>query len=167
MPESLRTKLARWGFNVIPAYRGTGARITYIAADYREISVELPLSWRTRNYVGTIFGGSIYAAVDPIYMIMLIKNLGPDYVVWDKSATVRFRKPARTKLHARFLLPLQELDDIRATLTPGGRIDRIYHVDLVDDAGTVHAEVEKTVHVRQHAGTSPSSAKRSQSQNAR
>ncbi len=85
MPESLRTKLTRWGWNVFPAYWGIGARVTYIAADYREIRVELPFSWRTRNYVGTIFGGSIYAAVDPVYMIMLIKNLGQDYVVWDKA----------------------------------------------------------------------------------
>lgn len=148
MPESLRTMLARWGFNVFPAYWGTGARVTYIADDYREIRVELPLSWRTRNYVGTIFGGSIYAAVDPVYMIMLIKNLGRDYIVWDKRATMRFRKPARTKLHARFLLPPEELDDIRAKLTIDDRIDRLYRVDLVDGAGTVHAEVEKTIHVR-------------------
>lgn len=148
MPESLRTKLARWGFNVFPAYWGTGARVTYIADDYREIRVELPLSWRTRNYVGTIFGGSIYAAVDPVYMIMLIKNLGPDYIVWDKSATVRFRKPARTTLLAQFLLLPEEIDDIRAKLTRGDRVDRLYRVDLVDSAGTVHAEIEKTIHVR-------------------
>jgi hypothetical protein len=55
----------RWGFNFFPAFRGTGARITYIAGDYREMRVELPLNWRTRNYVGTIFGGSLYGAVDP------------------------------------------------------------------------------------------------------
>src|SRR5438045_2663392 len=100
MPESFRTRLERWSFKFFPAWWGTGARITYIASDHREIRVELPLSWRTRNYVGTIFGGSIYSAVDPIYMIMLIKTLGPGYIVWDKSATVRFRKPARTTLHA-------------------------------------------------------------------
>jgi Domain of unknown function (DUF4442) len=67
----------RWGFNFFPAFRGTGARITYIAGDYREARVELPLSWRTRNYVGTIFGGSLYGSVDPMYMILLIKILGP------------------------------------------------------------------------------------------
>ena len=148
MPESLRTKLARWGFNVFPAYRGTGARITYIADDYREIRIELPLSWRTRNYVGTIFGGSMYAAVDPVYMIMLIKNLGPDYIVWDKAASVRFGKPGRTRLYARFHLPPGELDVIRASLTSGGSIDRVYRVELTDRAGTVHAEVEKTIHIR-------------------
>lgn len=155
MPESLRTKAERWGFNLFPAYWGTGARVTYIAADYREIRVELPLIWRTRNYVGTIFGGSIYAAVDPVYMIMLIKNLGRDYVVWDKSATVRFRKPARAKLHARFVLSAEELDEIRSKLALGDRIDRLYRVDLVDDAGTVHAEVDKTIHVRRRDALTP------------
>jgi len=32
------------------------------------------LGWRTKNYVGTIFGGSMYAAGDGVYMVMLIKN---------------------------------------------------------------------------------------------
>lgn len=85
MPESLRTRLARWWFNWFPAYRGTGGQITYIAADWSEVRLRLPLNRRTRNYVGTIFGGSMYGAVDPIYMVMLIQVLGPAYVVWDKS----------------------------------------------------------------------------------
>ena len=98
MPESWRSRLQRWGFNLFPAWRGTGARVTYVADDWREVRVRLPLSWRTRNYVGTIFGGSLYGAADPIYMIMLIKVLGPGYVVWDKAATIRFRKPGTATL---------------------------------------------------------------------
>jgi acyl-coenzyme A thioesterase PaaI-like protein len=66
--------LTRWYFNRFPAYRRTGGKITYISHDLREIRVEIPLNWKTRNYVGTIFGGSLYAAVDPMYMIMLDKN---------------------------------------------------------------------------------------------
>jgi Domain of unknown function (DUF4442) len=88
MPESWASRKMRWGFNLFPAFRGTGARVTYIASDFREVRVKLPLNWRTRNYVGTIFGGSLYGAVDPHYMIMLIRILGPEYVVWDKAATV-------------------------------------------------------------------------------
>ncbi len=148
MPESLRTRLLRWGFNLFPAYLGTGGRITYIADDYREVRVELPLSWRTRNYVGTIFGGSMYAAVDPVYMIMLIKNLGPGCIVWDKAASIRFRKPGHTKLYAHFHMPPEELDAIRASLVPGGSIDRVYRVELTDRAGTVHAEIEKTIRIQ-------------------
>ena len=148
MPESFRTRLLRWKFNVFPAYRGTGARVRYIANDLREIRVELPLSWRTRNYVGTIFGGSMYGAVDPMYMIMLIHALGDGYVVWDKAAAVRFLKPGRTTLHATFLLDDAELDSIRAELETNRSIDRVYTIQLVDDEGTVHAEVEKTIYIK-------------------
>ena len=64
MPESWSSRLLRWKFNLFPAYRGTGARIAYIADDFHEVRLRLPLSWRTRNAVGTIFGGSMYGAVD-------------------------------------------------------------------------------------------------------
>jgi Domain of unknown function (DUF4442) len=148
MPESLRTRLVRWGFNWFPAYRGTGARITYIAADFREIRIRLPLSWRTRNYVGTIFGGSMYGAVDPVYMVMLIRTLGPGYVVWDKAASIRFRRPGRTTLFARFVLDDAELDAIRDALARETAVDRTYTVELADAGGVVHAVVEKVIHVR-------------------
>jgi hypothetical protein len=148
MPESFRTRVLRWGFNWFPAYRGTGARITYIARDWREIRIRLPLSWRTRNYVGSIFGGSMYGGVDPIYMVMLIRNLGPDYVVWDKSASIRFRRPGRTTLHARFSIDPAELDAIRAALAQAPSVDRTYTVELADAEGVVHATVEKVIHIR-------------------
>lgn len=137
----------RWGFNLWPCYRGTGARVTFIAGDWREVRVKLPLSWRTRNYVGTIFGGSLYAAVDPFYMIMLMKNLGPDAVVWDKAASIRFRKPGRGTLTASFLLDEAELVEIRRLLLEQPKVDRSYTVQLVDREGVVHAEVEKVIHI--------------------
>jgi len=141
----------RWGFNFFPAFRGTGARITYIAGDYREMRVELPLNWRTRNYVGTIFGGSLYGAVDPHYMIMLIKILGPGYIVWDKVATIRFRKPGRGTLYARFLLDDEEIATIRRLTETAPSIDRVYNVDLTDAEGVVHASVEKTIYIRKNS----------------
>lgn len=154
MPESLRTRIQRLGFNWFPAYRGTGGRITYIAADWREIRIRLPLNLRTRNYVGTIFGGSMYGAVDPIYMVMLIRCLGPEYVVWDKAASIRFRRPGRATLHARFVLDEAELDAVRAALAGAPAIDRTYRVELADAEGVVHAVIEKVIHIRRkgHAG---------------
>ena len=148
MPESFRSRVTRWGFNLFPAYRGTGAWITYASADWREVRVRLPLSWRTRNYVGSIFGGSLYGAVDPIYMIMLIKVLGPAYTVWDKAATIHFRKPGRETLYARFLLEEAEVTEIRRLLESEPSIDRVYLIDLADARGTVHATIEKTIYIR-------------------
>ena len=147
MPESFRTRLMRWAFNWWPCYWGTGARVTHIASDWRTVKVRLPLSWRTRNYVGTLFGGSLYAAVDPFFMIMLMKQLGPAYEVWDKAATIRFRKPGRTTLFATFRLEAGEGEAVRRLLSEAPKLNRTYQIQLMDDQGIVHAEVEKTLHV--------------------
>ena len=138
----------RWGFNWFPAYRGTGARIEYIAADFKEVRIRLPLSLRTRNYVGTIFGGSMYGALDPLYMIMLIKILGPGYVVWNKAATVRFKRPGRTTLYARFALSDDDIHGILAELTAMPSLERTYVVELADKGGVVHAVVDEVLYVR-------------------
>ncbi len=148
MPESLRTRIARWGFNFFPAYRGTGARITHIAGDWCKVRIKLPLNWRTRNYVGTIYGGSMYGAVDPIYMLMLIKVLGPEYVVWDKAASLRFKKPGTSTLSAKFVLKEEEISAIKDALSSAPSVERVYLVELVDAEGVVHASIEKTVYIR-------------------
>ena len=148
MAESWASRRLRWGFNLLPAYRGTGGRVTYIADDFREVRVRLPLSWRTRNYVGTIFGGSLYGAIDPIYMIMLIKLLGKDYEVWDKAATIRFKKPGRSTLRATFRLDDRELDQIKRDVAASGKTERTYTVELKDGEGTVCMSCDKLVTIR-------------------
>lgn len=146
--ESLKTRLMRWYFNFFPAYRGGGAWVTYYSHDHREIRIKLPLSWQTRNYVGTIYGGSMYSAVDPIYMFMLIQNLPKGTIVWDKAATIRFKRPGRETLYATFKLDELEIQAIRAELEEKNSIDRQYVVDLVDVRGTVHTTIEKTIYIR-------------------
>lgn len=148
MAESWKTRLTRWGFNWFPAYRGTGGRVEHISADWREVRIRLPLNWRTRNYVGTIFGGSIYGALDPMYMIMLMKNLGPGYVVWDKAATIRFRRPGRSTLRATFRIGEAELEAIREAVSRDGKCEQHFDIDLVDAGGEVHASCEKVISIR-------------------
>ena len=148
MAESFRSRLARWGFNWFPAFRRTGGRLTYIAEDWREVRVKLPLNWATRNYVGTMFGGSLYAATDGLYMVMLMKLLGPGYVVWDKGASIRYKKPCRTTVYASFAIPERESDAIRERLATEPKLDRLYQVDWADAEGTVYATVESTIHIR-------------------
>ncbi|HYL65338.1 MAG TPA: DUF4442 domain-containing protein [Candidatus Methylomirabilis sp.] len=145
---SISNKLRCSSFYYFACYRGTGARLRYIASDWSEIRLELPLSWRTRNYVGTIFGGSIYAAIDPIYMIMLIRRLGPEFMVWDKAATIQFKKPGRETLRARFLVHDEELAAIRKALESQRSVDRTYIVELTDRSGTICATVEKLIYIR-------------------
>lgn len=147
-PSGISNKLRCWSFYFFACYRGTGGRLKYVAEDWSEVRLDLPLSWRTRNYVGTIFGGSIYAAVDPIYMLMLIKRLGREFVVWDKSAAIQFKKPGRETLHARFVVTDDELAAIRTALETQRSVVRSYSIDLADSSGTVCATVEKLIYIR-------------------
>lgn len=147
MSESFATKLDRIKFNLFPAYRGSGARVLFISEDYREIRIKIPLNWRTKNYVGTIYGGSMYAGIDPIYMLMLIKNLGKHYVVWDKAATIRFKRPGKETLFADFVITDDELSEIKKLLETRKSVDRIYNVELKDKNGKVHCFIEKTLYI--------------------
>jgi acyl-coenzyme A thioesterase PaaI-like protein len=102
--------------------------------------------------VGTLFGGSIYGALDPIYMVMLIKVLGRDYEVWDKAATIRFLRPGRSTLYATFRLATPLLDAICETVAREGRTEQRFTIELADAAGDVHASCEKLVSIRRRAG---------------
>lgn len=155
IPFFLSNKLRCWSFYAFGCYRGTGGRLRYIAEDWSEVRLEIPLSWRTRNYVGTIFGGSLYSAVDPIYMLMLIHRLGPEFVVWDKAATIQFKKPGRETLQARFVVGDDELAAIRAALESQRSVDRKYVIELVDSSGTACATVEKIIYIRRRETQSP------------
>ncbi len=148
MSESFRTRLLRWGFNLFPAFRRTGGRITYISSDLKRVRVQVPLNWKTRNYVGTLFGGSMYGAVDPIYMVMFIKLLGPEYIVWDKAAHIQFKKPGRSALTAEFTIDDEELKSIRNDLEKVEKVDRTYQINLLDDTHVTCASIEKTLQFR-------------------
>ncbi len=147
-PESRRTRLWRLAYNCFPAYRGTGARIDHIGREWRYVRVRVPFGWWTRNLVGAIFGGSLYGAVDPVYMSLLRRNLGDEFTVWDKSAAIEFIRPGRGTLHAEFEVDEAELADIRNAVEPGESTDREYLVSLVDADGVVHAACRKTLYVK-------------------
>jgi acyl-coenzyme A thioesterase PaaI-like protein len=155
LPESLHSKLFRNGLNLWPCYWGTGGKLTHLSGDWHEARVRLRLTPRTRNYVGTIFGGSMYGSVDPIYMLMLIKILGPGYIVWDKAASIRFKKPGKGVLEAHFLLSEAEIESIRKACDEQKSVDRVYLVEYKDREGVVCASIEKTLYIRKSTSTSP------------
>lgn len=134
-------------FNLWPALVGAGGRVTHVSEDWTELDVRLPLTWRTRNYVGTIFGGSIYAATDPYVMLMLMRQLGDGYVVWDKGARISFKRPATTTLHAQFRLPRELVADLKARVDELDKLDWVYSLDLKDTAGGVHATIDKQLYI--------------------
>jgi len=138
----------RRGVNLWPPFLGAGIRVTRIASDMKAIDVEMKLRWWNANYVGTHFGGSLFAMTDAFYMLMLMANLGRDYIVWDKAASIRYRKPGKGTVRAEFRLSDAQLNDIRDKLKALPKFEPTFTVEVKDEQGIVIAEVEKLLHVR-------------------
>jgi Domain of unknown function (DUF4442) len=138
--------------NLWPPFLGAGIRVIRLDEDWRAVDVEIKLRMWNRNYVGTHYGGSLYSMTDPFYMVMLIENLGRDYVIWDKSASIRFRKPGRGTVRAEFRLREEQIEEIREALRREEKIEREFSVEVKDGEGVVIAEVRKVVHFRRREG---------------
>lgn len=134
--------------NLYPPYLGTGIVVRSIASDFRAITVQMKLRWYNRNYVNTHFGGSLYAMTDPFYMLMLLRILGSDYIVWDKSAHIEFVKPGRGTLTAQFTLDNQQIEAILRHTAGGDKYFPEFITDITNEAGQSVARVTQVLYVR-------------------
>ena len=132
--------------NIYPPLLGAGIRCRRI--DERTIHVEMKLTTLNRNIVGVHFGGSLYSMCDPWFMLILMRALGPDYIVWDKAANIRFVSPGRGTVKAVFQIPQERVDEIRSVADRGGKIEPMFSVDALDEKGQVVVHVEKLLYVR-------------------
>ena len=135
-------------FNLWPPFRGMGVKVVELDPDYRHATVELRMRLLNSNYVGTHFGGSLFAMADPWFMILMMHRLGEDYVVWDKAGSVRFLKPARGTVTARFEMPEERVAEARERTAGGDKHEPVFKAAIVDAQGVTVAEVEKTLHIR-------------------
>jgi acyl-coenzyme A thioesterase PaaI-like protein len=144
----------RW-INFWPPFLGAGIRISHIASDMKSVDVRMKLHFWNANYVGTHFGGSLFAMTDAFYMLMLMANLGREYIVWDKAATIRYRKPGKGTVRAEFRLSDSQIEDVREKLKTLPKYEPVFTVEVKDEAGGVIAEVEKVIHVRRKEAAEP------------
>lgn len=143
---NLRQRLMERLINLYPPLVGAGIRSR--AVDERTVEVKMKLTAFNRNLVGVHFGGSLYAMCDPWFMLILMRLLGKDYIVWDKAASIQFKKPGRGRVTAQFHIPPERVDEIRKDADTLGKIEPTFHVDVLDDDGLVIAKVEKLLYVR-------------------
>lgn len=135
-------------YNFWPPFFGANITIDHVSDDFREATVSLRQRWWNSNPNGTNFGGSISAMTDPFYAMMIMKNLGPRYVVWDKKAVIDFKKPGAGRLTAEFKLTQERIDEIKAEVKETGKANPEFLVQVKDESGQVVAEALRTVHVR-------------------
>lgn len=129
-------------------YRGAGIKVEDVSSDFRYVRVILKRKWYNSNYVGTQFGGSIYAMTDPFFMLMLMNIIGNEYLVWDKGATIDFVSPGRTKLTAEFRITDEILKNVKLQTASGEKYIFDLPVEVLDADGKIVATVLKKLYVR-------------------
>ena len=146
----------RWLLRLYPPFLFSGIRVTEVAPDFSRARVELRQRWYNRNYVGTHFGGSLFAMTDPFWMILLLQRLGPGYRVWDQAGGIVFVKPGRGTVAAEFVLDDATVAAVRAATAGGEKLLRWFETAITDAEGDVVATVRKQVYVRRKpAATGP------------
>jgi acyl-coenzyme A thioesterase PaaI-like protein len=140
--------LFRHVMNLWPPFLGAGIRVKSVSMDWRKIITQLNLYGLNRNYMGTHFGGSLFAMTDPFYMLMLIRNLGKNYNVWDKTGSIEFIKPVKNAVKATFTLTEERLRQIREKAAQGDKHFENFSIDVVDMNHEVIARVTKTIYIR-------------------
>ncbi len=153
MAREITALRLRWIMNVWPPFLFSGIRVRKIAGDWRHVEVELRAHWWNRNYVGVHFGGSLFAMTDPFWMLLAMRALGRDYIVWDKAGEIAFLKPGRGTVRAHFRLDDATLDEIRTATAGGNKHLRWLETDIVDANGEVVARARKQLHVRRKRQT--------------
>jgi acyl-coenzyme A thioesterase PaaI-like protein len=137
--------------NFWPPFLFSGITVLEVSKDFRHAKVRLKKKMLTSNYVGTLFGGSLFAMTDPFYMVMVLKNLGKDYIVWDKRSEIEYVSPGKTTVYAEFNLTDADLAEIKQEVALSGKYLRWFEVEIKSADGTVVAIVKKQIYVRAKA----------------
>jgi acyl-coenzyme A thioesterase PaaI-like protein len=145
--EGFKRRLYRYFMNIYPAIFGTGVKILFISDDWHEVHLRLSVNFWTRNYVGTIFGGSLFSATDSFYMIMLYNILGKEFVVWDKAAHIKFKRPGKEKVYAKFHLSTEDIEHISQTAREKGEYVFELKVNWLNSEGKTITEIDRFLYV--------------------
>jgi len=132
-----------------PPFWGAGISVKHFNAELTDIVVQMKMHFWNKNYVGTHFGGSLYSMTDPFYMLMLINLLGRNYIVWDKSASIRYRMPAKGVVYARFQLSHEQLEKIRQEVRKEQKLELEFFISITDTDNNLVAEVKKLIYIAQ------------------
>ncbi len=141
-------RMLKHGLNWSPMYRRSTGKIIYMSKDSSHSLSRIKISWKNRNYMNSIYGGSIFSAVDPIPMMQLIQLLGKEYVVWDKSAEVFFKRPAREDLYFEIIFTIEEIKAIQETISKENEMTFSKCIALTDKKQeTIYCEIEKRIYI--------------------
>jgi hypothetical protein len=143
--------MMRYAINFWGPFIGAGIRVISVNSDFTRIEVSLRERFYNQNIVGVHFGGSLYAMCDPFYMGILLHHLGRDFIVWDKGANIKFKKPGKGSVTAVFEITADEINRLRSEALANPKVEPVFKATIRDKNGIVVAEVEKILYIKSKA----------------
>ncbi len=145
--KSLKANQTRWLLNSWPPFWAAGIRVVEISDDWGYVKVRLRKYWFNRNYVNVHYGGSLFSMTDPFYMLMIMQKLGKAYIVWDKTAEIKFIKPGRKDVYAEFRVSDQQISDYKQQLLTQDKIEPEFEIEIIDIEDNLISKVVKKLHI--------------------
>lgn len=146
----------KWGLRFYPPLLFQRIWVKKFHQGFRGADVKIYKSLFNKNYNGSIFGGTIYAATDPFYALLfdqLLQRQGFKIRVWLKSASIQYLKPGRSALYFTILITDEMLNDAIEALNTSGKFVKAYPMEIKNRDGEVCATVMNEVYVRNlHSG---------------
>ncbi|MDB5021430.1 MAG: hypothetical protein JWQ28_2557 [Pedobacter sp.] len=149
-------KMLRWGLCLYPPFLFQRISIRKFHKDFFGVDVKIAKSLFNNNYNGSIFGGTIYCATDPVYALLfdqVLQRKGFKVRVWLKSASIQYLKPGRSNLYFTVLLTDEMLEEAIHALNTVGKFVKAYPIEILNKEGELCATVMNEVYVRNlHTG---------------
>lgn len=149
--RTLKPWQLRWILNWFPPLLFQRIRVREISADFLLVRLRAKHSLWNRNLNGTIYGGTIYSAADPIFPVMYWQALahrGYALQTWLMATEARFLKPGASHLDFTFRLTAADIDSAEEELQRRGKAVRTHSVQAVDQHGAICAEFQLVSYLR-------------------
>lgn len=141
----------KWALNFYPPLFFQRIWIRRFHKGFRGVDVKIANSFLNRNYNGSIFGGTIYAATDPFFALLfdqLMQRKGYKLRVWLKSGSIQYLKPGHTALYFTLTITDEMIAEAEKALTEYGKFVKAYPIALYNKKGELCATASNEVYLR-------------------
>lgn len=119
--------------------------------DFRGVQVSIIKSFLNKNYNGSIFGGTIFAAADPFYPVLFDRILqSPErkLKIWSKSSVINYLKPATGNLKFNITITEQQIQEVLGVLNTNGKYEGTFPVEIFSNNNEICASLNNEVYIR-------------------
>ncbi len=148
----LKPSILKWVLRFYPPFFFQRIWVVDISDDFHSIQVKIHKSFLNLNANKTIFGGTIFSAIDPIHSVLLdciFKKKGINKTVaWLKSANIQYLKPGTTDLQFKVSLQAYQVNEALNDIEHHGKVVKTFMTEIFDVTGLKCAECHNEIYIR-------------------